>query len=207
MSSKNLSYFLSAIGDNSVVINIRRKLSEATVNKTNRQLAKRLVLLLQHKKIWLAAMESCTGGALMNEITNIPGASNVTRGGFITYSVAQKIAQGVPAALIKKYSAYSPEVAVAMAYQARQKIRGSNLGVGITGILAYDKKERQRNSIDRIDVAVIYKNEVVAVRMLLTPQSSRAVAKSIIVNKVLKSLIKIGCGYMSLTKIEECATI
>jgi len=194
MSSKNLSYFLSATYDNLVVINIRRKLSETTIKRINRQLARRLVLLLQKKKIWLAVMESCTGGALMNEITNISGASNVTQGGFVTYSVAQKIAQGVPAALIKKHSVYSPEVAVAMAYQARQKIKGSDLGVGITGILAYDKKERQKNPIDQIYLAVIYRNKVVAVKILLAPQSSRAAAKSVIVNQVLRCLKKIICG-------------
>jgi len=190
MPSKNLSYFLSAICHNLVVVENRRKLSEAVINKTNRQLAKRLVLVLQQKKIWLAAMESCTGGALINEITNIPGASNITQGGFITYSVAQKIAQGVPAALVKKHSVYSPQVAVAMAYQARQKVKGSDLGVGITGILAYDKKERRRNPIDNIDMAVIYKDKLSVKKILLAPQSSRSMAKAIIVNQALKDILK-----------------
>lgn len=203
MPSKNLSYFLSAICHNLVVVEIRRKISEIAINKTNRQLAKRLVLLLQKKKIWLAAMESCTGGALMNEITSVPGASNITRGGFVTYSISQKIAQGVPAALIKKYSVYSPQVAAAMAYQVRQKIKGSDLGVGITGILAYDKKERQKNfvdphtknlwcvGVDKIDLAVIYKNKLSVKKILLAPQSSRAAAKAVIVNQVLKDILGI----------------
>ncbi len=203
MSEKKLSYFLSAIHNNLAVINIRRKLLEATISKTNRQLAKRLVFALQQKKFWLTAMESCTGGALMNEITNIPGASNITRGGFVTYSISQKIAQGVPAVLIKKYSVYSPQVAVAMAYQARRKVKGSDFGVGITGILAYDKKERKQNPIDphtkniwcvgvdRIDLAVIYKNELSVKKILLAPQSSRAAAKAIIVNEVLKDILKL----------------
>lgn len=190
MSEKNLSYFLSAIHSNLAVINIRRKLSEATISKTNRQLAKRLVFVLQQKKIWLSAMESCTGGALMNEITNIPGSSNITRGGFVTYSTSQKIVQGVPTALIKKYSVYSPQVAVAMAYQARRKVKGSDFGVGITGILVYDKKERQKNSIDRIDLAVIYKNELSVKKILLTPQSSRIMAKAIVVNEVFKDILR-----------------
>lgn len=190
MSSKNLSYFLSAICHNLVVVEISRKISEITINKTNRQLAKRLVLLLQKKKIWLAAMESCTGGALMNEITSVPGASNITRGGFVTYSTSQKIAQGVPAALIKKYSVYSPQVAVAMAYQVRQKVKDSDIGVSITGILAYGKKERRENPFDRINVAVIYRNEIIVVKIILTPQSSRVTAKAIIVNQVFKVILK-----------------
>jgi len=177
-------------------------MSETAINKTNRQLAKRLVFVLQQKKIWLTAMESCTGGALMNEITNIPGASNITRGGLVTYSISQKIAQGVPAVLIKKHSVYSPQVAVAMAYQSRRKVKGSEIGVGITGTLAYDKKERQKNSIDphtkniwcvgvdRIDLAVIYKNELSVKKILLAPQSSRVAAKAVIVNEVFKDILK-----------------
>jgi len=194
MLSKNLSYFLSAICHNLVVVEIRRRMSETAINKTNRQLAKRLVFILHQNKIWLAAMESCTGGALMSEITNIPGASNITRGGLVTYSTSQKIAQGVPAALIKKHSVYSPQVAVAMAYQAWRKVKGSDLGVGITGILAYGEKERQKNSIDTIHLAVIYKDKLSVKKILLTPQSSRAAAKAVIINETLKYLIKIVCG-------------
>lgn len=191
MPSKNLLCFLSAIKNNLAVINIRRKISEAVINKINRQLAKRLVLLLQRKKIWLATMESCTGGALMNEITNVPGASKITRGGLVAYSVAQKIAQGVPGALIKKYSVYSPEAAVAMAYQARQKIKGSDIGVGVTGILAYDPQERRKNPFDRIYLAVIYKNKLLVHEMFLAPQSSRSAAKAIIINEALKDILKL----------------
>ncbi len=191
MSEKNLSYFLSAIQNNLAVINIRRKLSEAIISKTNRQLAKRLVFVLHKKKTWLSAMESCTGGALMNEITNVPGASCITRGGLVAYSTSQKIAQGVPMALIKKYSIYSPEVAVAMAYQSRQKVKGSDIGIGITGILAYDQKERKQNPIDKIDIAIIHGNKLVIRKMLLASQSSRSVAKAIIVNEALKDILRI----------------
>ena len=191
MPSKNLSYFLSAICDNLAVINIRRKLSEATISKINRRLVQRLIFILQQKKIWLAAMESCTGGALMNEITNVPGASNITRGGFITYSMSQKIALGVPVVLIKKYSVYSPQVAVVMAFQARRNIKGSNIGVGVTGVLAYDPKKRQKTPLDRIYLAVIYKNKLSVKKILLAPQSSRAVAKAIIVNQAFRGVFEI----------------
>jgi nicotinamide-nucleotide amidase len=191
MPSKNLSYFLSAICHNLVVVEISRKISETAINKTNRQLVKRLVLFLQNKKIWLAAMESCTGGALMSEITNVPGASNITQGGFITYSVAQKVAQGVSAVLIKKHSVCSPGTAVAMAYQVQQGIKGTDIGAGVTGVLAYGPKERLKNPTDRICLAVIYKNKLLVKELLLAPQSSRVVAKAVVVNQLLKDILEI----------------
>lgn len=40
-------------------------------------------------------MESCTGGALVNAITNIPGASEVLKFSAVTYSNEYKIKLGV----------------------------------------------------------------------------------------------------------------
>ena len=43
----------------------------------------------------ISTMESCTGGALVNEITNIPGASEVIMFSAVTYSNEYKIKMGV----------------------------------------------------------------------------------------------------------------
>jgi nicotinamide-nucleotide amidase len=81
---------------------------------------KELMKFLKKKKIFLATMESCSGGALIDAITNIPGASEITRGGIVAYSTEQKIFFGVPKEIIKKYSVYSPEVAMEMAKVAQK---------------------------------------------------------------------------------------
>ena len=39
----------------------------------------------------ISTMESCTGGALVNEITNVEGASNVIKFSAVTYSNEYKI--------------------------------------------------------------------------------------------------------------------
>lgn len=82
----------------------------------------------------ISTMESCTGGALANEITNIPDASKVIKFSAITYSNEYKIKMGVDSGLIDKYSVYSIEVARDMAKKI-SVFTGSNYGVGITGKL------------------------------------------------------------------------
>ena len=63
----------------------------------------------------ISTMESCTGGGIVNAITNIPNASKVIKFSAVTYSNEFKIKMGVSSELIDKYSVYSIEVAREMA--------------------------------------------------------------------------------------------
>lgn len=89
-------------------------------------------LISENKTI--ATMESCTGGNLVNEITNIDGSSNVLKFSAITYSNEYKIKMGVDKELIDKYTVYSMEVAKDMSLKISQ-FTNSNYGIGITGKL------------------------------------------------------------------------
>lgn len=78
--------------------------------------------------------ESCTGGLLAARLTDRPGASDYLAGGVVAYSNAAKVALlGVPAELIARHGAVSPEVARAMADGARERF-GADVGCGITGV-------------------------------------------------------------------------
>ena len=79
-------------------------------------------------------MESCTGGALANCITNIPGASEVFKYGAITYSNEYKIKMGVSKSVIDEYSVYSMNTANEMS-KSISEFTNSNYGVGVTGKL------------------------------------------------------------------------
>ncbi|MGH3821392.1 MAG: competence/damage-inducible protein A [Pseudonocardiaceae bacterium] len=88
--------------------------------------------LLRDRRIGLA--ESCTGGLLAARLTERPGSSDYVAGGVVAYSNAAKTQLlGVPAELIERYGAVSPEVARAMADGARERF-GASVGVGITGV-------------------------------------------------------------------------
>lgn len=93
-----------------------------------------IVKLLREKNKTISMMESATGGAISNEITNVEGASEVFSFSAVTYSNYYKIKFGVPSEVIEKYSVYSKEVAREMSY-AISKYANSDYGVGITGKL------------------------------------------------------------------------
>jgi nicotinamide-nucleotide amidase len=86
----------------------------------------------------IALAESCTAGELAARIAEPPGASAYLAGGVVAYSNQAKVELlGVPAELIKRHGAVSPEVAGAMAAGAIERFE-AELGVGITGIAGPD---------------------------------------------------------------------
>ncbi len=82
----------------------------------------------------IAVAESCTGGLLAGRLTDLPGSSEVVRGGLVVYSDEAKVAlAGVDARLISACGAVSKEVAAALADGARAAL-DADVGVGVTGI-------------------------------------------------------------------------
>jgi nicotinamide-nucleotide amidase len=82
----------------------------------------------------IAVAESCTGGLMAGRLTDRAGSSAYVLGGVVVYSNEAKVAfADVPAELIERHGAVSPEVARALADGARARF-GAEIGVGITGI-------------------------------------------------------------------------
>lgn len=95
---------------------------------------RKIIKILTEKNKTISTMESCTGGALVCEITNIEGSSNVLKYSAVTYSNEFKIKMGVDKGIIEKYSVYSKETAREMSRKISD-FTGSNYSVGITGKL------------------------------------------------------------------------
>ena len=79
-------------------------------------------------------MESCTGGKLCSEITNISDSSVIFKFGAVTYSNFYKVKMGVDEGKINNYGVYSTEVACEMAKKI-SIFADSDYGIGITGKL------------------------------------------------------------------------
>ena len=94
----------------------------------------KVVELLKEKNKSIAVMESCTGGAISNAITNVEGASAIFCFGAVTYSNEYKIKLGVPKEIIDKFTVYSLQTAQAMALAISNYVN-ANFGIGITGKL------------------------------------------------------------------------
>jgi len=89
--------------------------------------------LLSELGLTLATMESCTGGLLGSQITDVPGSSAYYKGGLVAYSNDAKVAFGVDPRLIERHGAVSRETAEAMAEAARQRF-GADIGLSTTGV-------------------------------------------------------------------------
>ena len=152
-----------------------------------------IVKILRKNNKTISTMESCTGGALCNEITNIPGASEVLYFSAVTYSNEYKIKMGVSSDVIDKYSVYSIETANEMSKNI-SLFTNSNYGVGITGKL--NRADINNNyGDDNVVYVSIYDrdNNNFINRKIKVIENSRKENKEIIINEVidvLKNIVK-----------------
>ena len=99
-----------------------------------RTLPKLIGDLLRERGLTLAAAESCTGGLLMQRLTDLPGSSDYVAGGVVAYSNTLKMnLLGVDGGLIETHGAVSEPVAAAMADGVCDRT-GADVCVAITGI-------------------------------------------------------------------------
>ena len=89
----------------------------------------------------LAVAESCTGGAVADALTDVPGISNSFLLGVVAYSDGAKTGVlSVSQQVLDKHGAISPQAAAAMAEGVRE-VAGSTLSVGVTGAAGPDAPE------------------------------------------------------------------
>lgn len=97
-------------------------------------LASSVLELLGRSGLTLAVAESCTGGYLCNQLTDVDGSSRSFRGGVVAYAnEAKSTLLGVSSELLHKHGAVSGEVALEMARLAADKFQ-SDLALSVTGI-------------------------------------------------------------------------
>jgi nicotinamide-nucleotide amidase len=82
----------------------------------------------------IATAESCTGGLVAAELTEVPGSSAAFVGSAVTYSdeLKQRLL-GVPEDVLRRHGAVSAETARAMAEGARERL-GADVTVAVTGV-------------------------------------------------------------------------
>ena len=103
-----------------------------------------VVRLLTGRKKTLAMAESCTGGCIAHRVTNVPGASAVFLGGFVTYSNESKRKfLGVRAETLAAHGAVSEAVAREMAEGARLQL-GADFAIAVTGIAGPDGGTKEK---------------------------------------------------------------
>lgn len=94
---------------------------------------------LKRRNLFLVTAESLTGGLIAKYITDIPGASEVFWGGWVTYSIEAKYhVLHVSAEILEQFGAVSAETACAMAKGALDIVSAcsdrNGYSIAVTGL-------------------------------------------------------------------------
>jgi len=113
---------------------LAERLAPAVFARDERPVEELVLSLCRSSGLVLATAESCTGGMVAARITRVPGSSDVFVGGVVAYANEAKLAElDVPAELLERHGAVSPEAAEAMADGARLRL-GADVAVAVTGV-------------------------------------------------------------------------
>ena len=113
--------------------------------------------LLKEQGLTLGCAESCTGGLIAKRMTDLSGASQVFKGGVVSYTNEVKAnVLGVPQEMLDQYGAVSAPVAQAMAEGAR-KVLNCDIAIATTGVAGPDKDDRG-NEVGTMFVAIATKD-------------------------------------------------
>lgn len=151
-----------------------------------------IIKKLTEDSLTIATMESCTGGAVANAITNVEGASLVFKYGAVTYSNEYKIKMGVDSKVIDKFSVYSMETSDEMSRNIAQ-FTNADIGIGITGKINREDVNNNFGDNNKIFISIFYKknNEFFNYRLEADSELNREENKKIIVNRIICELKKI----------------
>ncbi len=153
--------------------------------------AKQIVEKLTKNGQTISVMESCTGGAFSNAITNVPGSSEVFKFGAVTYSNEFKTKLGVKKSVIRKFSVYSLQVAREMSKEITN-FSGADYGVGITGKLKKVDTENGYGKDDEVFFCVFSrKNNQFFDGSLIVDKDSREENKNMVLQMVLTKILEI----------------
>ena len=119
---------------------------------------KEIIEKLSKSNRTISCMESCTGGMLANEITNVEGASNVFKLGLVTYSNEFKEYFGVSKNAMEEYSVYSNNISEEMAKRVCA-ISDSDYSVGITGMLGNIDPKNESDDLNSVYISIYSKEK------------------------------------------------
>ena len=123
-----------------MIVKVNELIGEYIYSYDDEELEEVVVKLLKEKHLKITSAESATAGMFASSIAEVPGASEILRYAYVTYSNEAKIALGVPAETIETYGVVSPQTAEAMALAAKAA-SGADMAVSVTGYAGPDADE------------------------------------------------------------------
>ncbi|MBN2531181.1 MAG: competence/damage-inducible protein A [Deltaproteobacteria bacterium] len=101
---------------------------------TDKSLSEVVGDMLRDRQLTIASAESCTGGMIAHELTNVAGSSDYVQGAVVAYDnrIKNKVL-AVPADLLNKYGAVSEQVVRSMVLGVQQ-LMNTHVAVATSGI-------------------------------------------------------------------------
>ena len=119
--------------------------------------AERFMSLARARSQTVATAESCTAGALVNLLAEMPLAGETLKGGFVVYTKDAKTSVlGVPAEMLEEQTAVSAAVAEAMARGGLER-SCADLSIAITGV-AGPEPDEDGNPVGLVYVAAAHRD-------------------------------------------------
>ena len=149
-----------------------------------------LVKQLTDLNLTLSTAESCTGGLIAKQITDVSGCSSVFFGGCVTYTnqVKQQLL-GVDPQIFEHYTEVSEECAKAMAEGIRNRL-GTDFGVSTTGY-AGPTGGTTENPVGTVYIAVATPNKTVCQRIQAPVGSTRNQVRSYAADTALQTVLEL----------------
>ena len=120
---------------------LRREFGDLVYGVDVPSLHARISTLLREQGLTLATAESCTGGLAAQRITDLPGASQVFRGGVVCYTdQVKRDVLGVAQQTLDSFGAVSSQTAQELA-KGVCRCTGSDIGLSFTGVAGPDPDE------------------------------------------------------------------
>lgn len=133
---------------------INKRVGEFFYGYDNTSLLEKLTKCLKKKKMTIAAAESLTGGMFQQELTSIPGASSVIKGGVVCYSaeVKQNVLK-VKQETIEKQGVVSEQCAKELAENVAALV-SADIGISFTGVAGPEELEGKPVGTVYIGIAI-----------------------------------------------------
>jgi len=164
--------------------------SSSAEEKQLSKISQTLVNKLRGYNLKISTMESCTGGAIANAITDISGASNVYDSGWVAYDENIKAQLGVPL-LTMSHGVYTEKVSLEMARAILNKT-DSDIAIATTGTMdTMDTRPFHNDtSPGTVFITVFYRNRKPLVCKLNLRVKSREQMKIEIASLALELVIQ-----------------
>lgn len=136
---------------------INKRVGQFCYGKNDTSLMKEVIKELSARKLTIACAESLTGGMFQQELTSIPGAGKVFKGGIVSYSnEAKATLLHVKEETIVNSGVVSEQCAIEMADEARALLQ-SDIGISFTGVAGPDEQEGQ--PVGTVFIGIAYKDQ------------------------------------------------